>query len=432
MIIYELLLILIVLWVFIILIRKDLFAPSSILVLSYIFTTICAIYNIEKWNISLHYNTFYVILIGIISFVLPSLFLYIKNNKRNIPEYKKLDVINIKQYKLLFLDFISIIIFVVYSFYFLKAIGGISALSNFNTAMAIYRSKTFFHHINLIPGWINFLTKICRAIAYIYTYILINNKVLKQKNKNNFLYILGILLYIPLIIMSGGRYDLIVYVIYTIMVWSILSTISTNKKMKAKKIIKIGVIIFIILIAFSNLKFLVGRNNEVDTIDYITEYFGGSIVIFDMYMQDNHTKSNYIGSETFAGIRKFLYQIKILDNQGISEGASQFRAIYSGKVIGNVYTGFRKMYQDFGIMGVIVLQFLLSIIFNKLYSRAFYKKDKKAISFNIILISSLTFCLALHSFSEAFYSTVLSFNYISFYIIILFIIKFLINIEISK
>jgi len=90
------------------------------------------------------------------------------------------------------------------------------------------------------------------------------------------------------------------------------------------------------------------------------------------------------------------------------------------------------MFQDFGIIGVIVLQFLMSIIFNKIYYISLYKKEKNEISFSIILMGSITFCLAFHSYSEAFYSTVLSFNYISFYILLMLIIKFLLKIEISK
>ena len=72
MVIYELLIVIVILWIFVIIINKDLFSPSSLLCLSYIFAVICAIYNIDNWKINLHYNTFFVIVIGIISFLLSS------------------------------------------------------------------------------------------------------------------------------------------------------------------------------------------------------------------------------------------------------------------------------------------------------------------------------------------------------------------------
>lgn len=436
MVIYELLVVIIFLWILVIINSKDLFSPSSILCLSYILAIICAIYNIDNWRINLHYNTFWIIIIGIISFLISSWIYKVcgkLRNKRFIT--KKLLYIKVKKYKLLILNFISFVIFFLYTIFFIKAIGGISAFSNLSSAMAIYRSKTLFQNMTLIPSWINFLTKICRAIAYIYTYILINNVIIskhnadKEKQKNKFSYFFGIIVYLPLTLMSGGRYDLIVYILYLITIFSILYTIENKKRLQPHKILKIGIALFLILIAFSSYKGLVGRESESTTLDYITEYFGGSIQILDIYMQEPHYEADYFGQETFAGIRKLLYQFKILDEQGISEDAMEFRTIYNDKVIGNVYTGFRKPYHDFGIIGVILLQIVQAFIFNRIYYNCFYKLEKSEISFNIILSGTLVFCLALHSYSEAFYSTVLSFNYAIFFIMILIIIKFLTKIE---
>ena len=435
MVIYELLCVVIVLWIFVILVKKDLFSPSSVLCLSYIFSIICAIYNIDNWKINLHYNTFFVIIIGIISFLISSLlFDFTHSRKKSIK--KNIEYIKVKKYKLLLINCISLIIFVIYLLFFIKAIGGVSSLLNFSESMEAYRNKTMIHHITLIPSWINFLSKICRAVCYVYTYILINNYIIsKNHNKKEVLqknilhYIFGIFLYLPLTLMSGGRYDLIVFILYVIFVFSILYTIENKKRLNSYKIIKIGIVLIVVLVGFSSYKGLVGRNSDSSTIDYITEYFGGSIEIFDIYMQEPHYRCEYFGQETFAGIRKFLYQVKLLNDQGVSEDAMEFRTIYNGKVLGNVYTGFRKLYHDFGIFGVIILQSLLAIIFNKLYYDCFYKKNKMSISFNIILTGTIFFCLALHSYSESFYSTVLSFNYISFFIIVYFIIKFLDRIE---
>ncbi len=438
MVIYELLIVIVILWIFVIIINKDLFSPSSLLCLSYIFAVICAIYNIDNWKINLHYNTFFVIVIGIISFLLSSFIFKSLYREKKEEGKSKLNYIEIKQYKLIFLDIISFIIFAIYTFYFIKALGGFSALGNFSVAMEIYRGKTLLHDMILIPGWINFLTKVCRAIAYIYTYIVVNNIIVRKKEnimhkqENKMLYLIGIILYLPLTLMSGGRYDLIVYMIFVLIIWSIMYAIENSKKMQPKKIVKIGLIVIILLVAFSNFRGLVGRTNKSSTIDYVTEYFGGSIEIFDMYMQDHNHGSKYFGQETFAGVRKFLYQIKLLDNQRVSEEATEFRTIYNGKTIGNVYTGFRKMYQDFGMTGVVILQALMAIIFNKLYYDCFYKKENSKIHKSILLSGCIAFCLVLHSYSESFYSTVISFNYIVFFIIMMFISRFLLKIEIRR
>ena len=120
-----------------------------------------------------------------------------------------------------------------------------------------------------------------------------------------------------------------------------------------------------------------------------------------------------------------MYQIRIIDDQGASDDSMEFRTTYNKTVIGNVYTGFRKPYHDFGLFGVIFLQIMLAIIFNILYYNSFYKKEKNIISVRIIITAALSFCLILHSFSEAFYCNVLSFNYLMFFTIIVLIVKFI-------
>lgn len=432
MIIYKLLIIIIFFWILSIIIRKDLFSPESMLCLSYIFAIICAIYNIDNWKINLHQRTFYVVSIGVFSFGITSLVFYLLQKKKSTVEISKsLIYIDIKKYKLILLNLITVLISLIYTIYFIKAIGGIGALSNFGGAMESYRSKTMFHHLTLIPSWINFISKYCRALCYIYIYIFINNVLVKKYIdndiilRNGFEYFLGIIAYIPLTIMSGGRYDLIVLIIYSIVLFTILYTIVNKRRLQVGKILKIGLILILALAGFSSYRGLVGRTSESNAVDYITEYFGGSIEIFDQYLQEFRQEPAYFGQETFSGIRKFLYQMRIIDDQGASDDSMEFRTTYNKTVIGNVYTGFRKPYHDFGLFGVIFLQIVLAVIFNILYYKSFYKNDKNIISIRIIITSALFFCLILHSFSEAFFCNVLSFNYLMLFVIMILIVKFI-------
>ena len=49
---------------------KDIFSPPCMICESYVLAVFCAILNIDKWGISLHEKTVYLILYGVLLFVL--------------------------------------------------------------------------------------------------------------------------------------------------------------------------------------------------------------------------------------------------------------------------------------------------------------------------------------------------------------------------
>ena len=65
MLIFVLFGIVLIMWLATLAISKDIFCPSSIICESYIIAILSAIYNIKNWNLELHINTFFVILIRI-------------------------------------------------------------------------------------------------------------------------------------------------------------------------------------------------------------------------------------------------------------------------------------------------------------------------------------------------------------------------------
>lgn len=431
MVIYELLFIIIMIWLVVFVITKDLFSPTSLLCMSYILAVVCAIYNIENWQIDLHYNTVGIIVLGILCFAIFEVFYIFLHsrkskftNKSKINDEEKIKYLEIPKNKITLLNFINFVIFVIYLYFFLKALNLSGSNLSFSGAMQRYRSLTMFKNVQMIPTLVNFLIKYCRALAFIVTYVIINNFIITGKMQIKREYLWSILIYIPITLMSGGRYDLIVYILYMIVLWSILNRLK-NGNIDFSKIVKISLIIIIVLILFANIKFLVGRQEKMDTIGYITQYFGGSIQIFDMYMQEIYKPSESFGQETFASLRKFLNQIGFLEELNNSDTARIFRKAPDGTVIGNVYTGFRKMYQDFGVFGLILLQSLLSLIYCKLYYSSLRIERIENVSYKIMVYSTISFCIILHSFSEVFYSTVISFNYGILFLMMYFIIKFI-------
>ena len=431
MLLFLLCIIVLIFLLFSLILTRDIFSPSSVLCESYLLAILCAIYNVDLWDFEIHTNTFLVILVGLIAFIIPSfLFVLIRIKRKNHKCVKKISYIDFPASTINLLTMVSLIIFIVYIYFFLKAIGNFSSFSEFSAKMEYYREMTQFSGIDYIPTLVNFLSKYCRALAYICTYILINNilycKFNKMKMRKFINIIIPIFIYIPLSLTSGARFDLIVYFITCLIIFSILYKKIYKKNLNIKKLIKIVIIIFVILFAFSQSRTLVGRTSKSDTITYISSYFGGSIASFDMYIQDVASGIKTNGKELFFGIYKFLNQLGI-SNINSSSDSMEFRVADSGVLIGNVYTGFRKMHHDFGLGGLIFFQVLLACIFNMLYySISDKNSEKNKIDLEILIYADIMYCLFLHSFSEFFYSTILSFNYMSIFIIMV-LIRFALN-----
>ena len=183
--IYILLIYLILIFIVTLSITKDLFHPSNILIESYILAVFCAILNIDKWNIILSNQTVLLILLGIISFAIPSLFLCIIYKRKNkINKYnstnESISQIKIKKANYYILFIIQIIIFLLYTFTILKIIKSFS--SNFFTAISLYRFNSSFDNEASLPFIIKQFYKLSKAIIYVLTYIEIYNIIVSYKS----------------------------------------------------------------------------------------------------------------------------------------------------------------------------------------------------------------------------------------------------------
>lgn len=351
----------------------------------------------------------------------------VKKQKYNF----KISKIKISNVRVNFLNLVSLGIFFIYFLYWYKAVSSLGGI-NFSQSMEIYRNKMIFEGKNYIPTFINFLSKLCRAVAYVYLYIVLNNVISSKINnekikvKDYIYYIIGIVIYLPLSMMNGARFDLILFFIYAVMLGIIIYMKSQNTKLKFDKILKIIILFLVIAFIFSISRTFVGRTSKQNFIDYFTQYFGGSIKIYDVYMQKEHIYNGVFGQELFSGIRKVLFQLGVISNRNVSKDIGTFIYDDNGKAIGNVYTAFRNMYHDFGYVGVFIFQIILAIVYNIFYYKILYKEVKeknKIINMSIIIYATISFCLYFHSYSEYFYCTILSFNYIVLFIM-MYIVKY--------
>lgn len=432
--IYYLLFIIIVLFLIVLLIDKDIFSPSAIICESYILSICCAIINKDVWNLTMSKKTMYLLLLGISMFIIVSeliVHIKLKNTIKTKNSEKTFNKIEInKTYYRIFVIIQIITIFVYFS-YVLKVVGGISSFSNFSNLMNYYRENTSYGELDTgIPTIVNQFVKISKILAYFSSYIFIVNRSIDKKNgkkdkENNFLYCVSIVSYGILSLLSGGRFDLIAFCISSIVTWKIVSDIiSENKGLNnIKNVMKILVVTLIIMIAFSNLRNIVGRTNKEGLVEYISKYFGGSIQLLDLYMENPTMNKDVLGKETFYGINRTLSKFGLVKNYKMH---LEFRA-KNGIVIGNVYTSFRNFYSDFGIYGVIILQIILSIFWSLYYKKIKRKNDLKKFDINLVIYCMYINTLFLHSFRDSFFSTVITISTITTIIYLLIVKKIIIK-----
>ena len=424
--IYLLLFTIILLFLISYIIVKDIFHPICLMCLTFSLSVFCAIINIEKWTIDLSGKTILIIIIGIISFLIPG-FISNKKYKTNPDRLKESNYIDYNQTIMFILVIIQSIITILFTLWTAKNVGGIEKILDISAMSKFRFEKAFDQEINL-PSYLSQGIKFTKALIYIFSFAEIHNKILsnkkREKKKISFLYIASLLMFTIQTILSGGRSDLVVLFIAILTMAFMFDCYYSNKAgvKFGKNIVKIIIITSVILYVFSITRSLVGRTADDNFIDYVTRYFGGPIELFDLYIKDPIAKSNVFGKETFFGINKFLGQVGIINFPYTLH--LEFRSV-NGKILGNVYTCFRRLYQDFGYFGVISLNLLFGWIMTKYYNIIKNSKKIGKLSIFIIFYFMIIHCVILAPFSDFFFSTVLSINYINIVSYMLVIITLL-------
>ena len=433
--IYFLILFLIILFLISFFLEKDLFCPPCILILVYIFSLFLVLFKQTDWGITLSDTTMWIIGLGTFAFCLIYLVtrvIIISSSKKKMVS-KELDYeyIKVNDKKINIILIVEFIICILYIFFFFRTIGG-EIFTNFGDMMHYYRLNTAYGEglEESIPTIINQLKKVNWAAAYISLYILIYNQILAKakndKKKIDIKYIFSIILYLPLTILSGARFDLIIFVISAIFMWLIIQAkIKKNEFFKFKNFAKIFCFFIIVLLIFSMSRTIVGRYNESSFFDYISVYFGAPIVNLDQYIIGN-ISDNYMifGREIFRGIYDLIEKFGLIE----LEELSRIFVVVNGNSLGNVYTAYKYMCTaGWGYFGIVVFQTLLAIVYAKFYSIIKYDNNLSKINYKLIFYTVAIYAIVLHPFSEFFFSTIISFNYILFFVIVLVLRKFLIK-----
>lgn len=415
-----------------IILKKELLQPAVVFSTVYIICILSTIYNIQKWNVNIQLNTLLILALGGLEFVIISIIInrYYSNKNKEID---KSDVHNEKEFKIDLWKIIVVCIYdiVILAIYIYNVISIAKQFGEFNSiseTLGIFKEHTSYNLDVQLPQIIGILQKPVIVFAYVFAYAFVK-KIFNSERKyiaviKNSYYLIPIIAYIIQEYMSSNRLSILSLMIAIGVMILILWNQKHNwiKNIKIKYIIVIALIILIGLVAFYYSAKLVGRKNSNGLLEYITLYCGGSIECLNQYIQDPIPKDDIIGKESFYYLVKNLYSYGFLELEEFYPIHLEFRD-YDGVMIGNVYTAYRRWIQDFGIIGMIILQAIMAAFYNVFYNKIKYGKEN--LDFRIIMYSYMAYPLFLHPIDGYLYLLTVRLAFVTTFIMFVAIYLFL-------
>lgn len=295
--------------------------------------------------------------------------------------------------------------------------GSILEVANgFNTLTKFSGSDEDF-----ISGLASPVFGIMDALQVFAAYSLAREVISEGKNFSK-LALLNVALSAAYSLLGGGRTGLVGMVFMTLIFLVIFGykngTILSFLHLKIKYVaISItGVIIFLII--FYNALALLGRTVEFNFLNYIGIYLAAPFKNFDIMMESQPPDSASFGQYTFSGIYQILSHIVNIDRSSMPTFTLPF-VTYNGHSLGNVYTVFRALVLDFGILGCILAITVMAAISQLVYEIAMRHQENYHSNFSMLIYGVVSFNIAMSFFSHNFFQNLFSGAFVKQFLIIL-------------
>ena len=392
---------------------KDFLAPTTISVITFLFSCMMCIYFMWSSNApyDFHWQTIFLIASAVgmsvwIGIMVHQWFIRIRispasHKEENISPISPLASV---------LVILFIMATIIWQLQEIRRIGGNA--DSFSLRMnAFRRSNSYSTDLEArLPFLLNRFIALVNGLFMIYGFnLLALFPILSLKQRLLNCFVLGLCILSGLL--SGGRSS----VITTMIAFTILLHLLRIQKQKGYKkysvatLAKSVVWVCLVLAFFSATRYFVGRQTAMPILDYLSSYYAGpEFILLDQYLQNPPAPSDIFGKYTFGILIRNLRTLGILDIP-VYISHLEFRPVGAG-VYSNIYTVFRLYHYDFGMFGVYFLHGVASLLISVFYEYAKKRRGNREI---------LVFSLVYDTFVLAFYSS-------SFYI--LCSIKFVIEV----
>lgn len=409
--------------------KMDVSAPAFMLNAAFEVAAFCACLYENKWEFQ-EKKLVVLIMTGLSSFLIFSWLTFVKDKHKKKTLTRELIPINVSSIKLLvYLIFQSCLYLAVFEL-MLKNVGKEFIGSNFPKIIGEYYNINHTGTISYYSKIINIGQIINFSGIYYMLYLMINNIICKVKNK--------IILYINIIIgimgslITGTKTSFYMFVVSGIIMFIVLKSKKEGwrRNINFKVFIKFTFILILLLISFGLISILQGRTlDNMKMIDTIATYIGSPMKNLEIFINENIFSRKIFGGVTFMSIYSDLY--KLTGNISFKvENLYKYRWI-NGNGLGNVYTIFMPLYNDFGIAGTFIIMGIIGIYTQKIYDKLKYRKKIIKIDFYVIYYSYLAFSVIFSFFSNKFFESIISkagiYFLIGIYLIDLFFMRLNVN-----
>lgn len=397
--------------------KKEYVAPAFIFCASFVFSCLWATAYRKQWELDIHFNTFCVILGGVLEFVVVAYFtrwFLRKSSKRcKTSSYTVYRIVSIEIKRIYLIGIIVVEAFTVaFTLYEIVVATGISDISS---ALVYYNDITKFTEDSIIfphAGLLFLLWDFVDAMGFWISFI-IANKIVERKKPayESLVLVLSMLSNV----FRGARTNAICKLMaFLCILLILLRRKAENKKhsVSIKLIVAIIIAAVFFMLGFKQIGSMMGRTIMQSGTDYVAMYCGSEIKNLDTFLQEKHEGiDSFLDSQTFYVILKY-----IKPKLGITEKTLPVlpTRYINGIMLANVYTTFYQYIYDFGYAGLIILVGLMSILSQVAYEFSKSFKEKKTVPISLVIYGYIFPSLVLSFFSNKFYERQFSSAFIKY------------------
>lgn len=385
--------------------------------------SLAALYT-KKWDMPMHFNTALIIISMSILFLLGGWLAEYCSADRNLgitvsqtTNYSRGFIINNPTW----IIFIIILVYFGYLNYtdFCNLASKITNETDFHKILLPVISGLNHHEIEL-SRWNAYRVRFATCIAYL-SIIAIWLNIMAHQYKEVFKWLCYILLYIPLVILTGGRQQFMYLIIYAMISFFMVYRRSyNNKDSLLKEFAIIGIACLTFLICFLGIGIFNGKiGSDSGVLKILVHYAGTNISAFDVYINEMvMPDTQYMGTTTLDNIYGFLHA-RGFDVPQFLQYITLFTEF--GPVTTNVYTAFFRYIHDFGYMGCGLIMFLIGFFYNYIYRQIYIHKLQ---NWMILIYASIAYPIFLMGREERFFNEILTTSTMSFIFGMIMLYKF--------